>query len=274
MFLKLINYILKIFNFFFNKKSDCKLQHNEHVKNSNIHNNKVINNKVNIHKNNKNLLKLYYEKSLKSMNYINDFKFEKTKQHHFKNNYVFEIENIIDDNKCNEIISFFNNNFYNNIIGRINNHQIDITHKNITEFQINDSNKYYYYLQNILLKNIEKYSIKIKKECKNSFIYDILHNKSNYKLTNDWYKIKKYEKEYGYYRWHVDNNYESKMSLLSYIFYLNDVDEGGDTFFYDGIIKCKKGKLVLFPATWSFNHRSVTPLSNDKYIINGTIGCS
>ena len=56
------------------------------------------------------------------------------------------------------------------------------------------------------------------------------------------------------------------------MWYLNTVDEGGETEFFDGgIIKPSKGTLVLFPATWDNVHRGKMPISSDKYICNGWI---
>ena len=54
------------------------------------------------------------------------------------------------------------------------------------------------------------------------------------------------------------------------IFYLNDVEKGGETGFYyqDVEIKPKKGTLVIFPAGFTHLHRGKMPVSNNKYIAN------
>ena len=54
------------------------------------------------------------------------------------------------------------------------------------------------------------------------------------------------------------------------MFYLNDVEEGGETGFYyqDVEIKPKKGTLVIFPAGFTHLHRGKMPVSNNKYIAN------
>ena len=87
-------------------------------------------------------------------------------------------------------------------------------------------------------------------------------------------------RDYGYqiqktapgeeYVWHQDSRFEDGYArVLTYIWYLNDVDEGGETEFYDGsIIKPVAGRMVIFPATWTFMHRGKTP-STDKYIVTG-----
>ena len=57
--------------------------------------------------------------------------------------------------------------------------------------------------------------------------------------------------------------------IVTFLFYLNDVEEGGETFFYNGKVKPEAGKLILFPATWTYNHKGNMPISNDKYIVTG-----
>lgn len=72
------------------------------------------------------------------------------------------------------------------------------------------------------------------------------------------------------YVWHNDSDVlEDYNRALTYIWYLNDVPEGGETEFYDGtLIKPVRGRMVIFPATWTFMHRGKTPAS-DKYIVTG-----
>lgn len=67
---------------------------------------------------------------------------------------------------------------------------------------------------------------------------------------------------------HVDvQDYASARRFLSYLWYLNDVDEGGKTIFTGLTIEPKKGKLVIFPPLWMFPHRGEPPMSGPKYIL-------
>jgi prolyl 4-hydroxylase len=67
---------------------------------------------------------------------------------------------------------------------------------------------------------------------------------------------------------HVDvTDYESARRYLSFLFYLNDVDEGGETIFKDTKIKPKTGKLMMFPPLWMYPHIGTAPISNSKYIL-------
>lgn len=73
--------------------------------------------------------------------------------------------------------------------------------------------------------------------------------------------------------WHSDENLcLSYFRRLAYIWYLNDVAEGGETEFVFGKkIKPEAGKCIVFPATWTYKHRGVSPKSNVKYVCTGFI---
>jgi hypothetical protein len=98
--------------------------------------------------------------------------------------------------------------------------------------------------------------------------------KSNMILTDDGFLVQKYDKNIGKYIYHNDSrhNYDMHRSrVLTYLWYLNDVTEGGETEFLGGKYKIKPetGKLILFPASWIYPHRGCCPISDDKYIVTG-----
>lgn len=57
---------------------------------------------------------------------------------------------------------------------------------------------------------------------------------------------------------------------MVFIWYLNDVAEGGETEFCDlGLrIPARAGRLLMFPPYWMYQHAGLPPRSNDKYIIS------
>ena len=59
--------------------------------------------------------------------------------------------------------------------------------------------------------------------------------------------------------------------LFAFMTYLNDVEEGGSTYFnhYDLEIKPKKGLTLLWPAEWTHSHKGNILKSGLKYIITG-----
>ena len=88
--------------------------------------------------------------------------------------------------------------------------------------------------------------------------------------------LQKYDRNKGgYFHWHSehyphpnDPQNDSLHRVLLWMFYLNDVDEGGETeFFYQqATVKPVKGTMVIAPAGFSHTHRGAMPVSGDKYI--------
>ncbi len=69
---------------------------------------------------------------------------------------------------------------------------------------------------------------------------------------------------------HFDSIGEKANRYLVFLWYLNDVAEGGGTEFPElGItVQAKAGRLVIFPPYWLFQHLGQQPISNDKYILS------
>ncbi|SRR5579883_365955 len=57
---------------------------------------------------------------------------------------------------------------------------------------------------------------------------------------------------------------------MVFLWYLNDVAEGGETEFCDlGLrVEARAGRLLMFPPYWMYQHAGLPPRSNDKYIIS------
>lgn len=92
-------------------------------------------------------------------------------------------------------------------------------------------------------------------------------------------QAQKYEAGQGHYGyWHCEvfpqapNNEPLHRSLL-FMYYLNDVAEGGQTeFFYQNrSIEPRRGRMVIAPAYFTHTHRGCVPVSNDKYILTSWV---
>ena len=136
-------------------------------------------------------------------------------------------------------------------------------------------------LCNIMSEAIQIYLLKHIKTNENKIIsyvlgnLELINSNDNTKNITDFgYQIQKYEKNKGHYNsWHSDFSIDShRLRYITFIWYLNDIEEGGKTEFLYGKIKPTAGKLVLFPATWTYLHKGEMPISDDKYIITGWIG--
>jgi 2OG-Fe(II) oxygenase superfamily len=91
--------------------------------------------------------------------------------------------------------------------------------------------------------------------------------------------VQKYTKGVGgYYYWHSeiyprDVQCETLHRVLLFMFYLNDVEQGGETEFLYANKKLKptQGQMVIAPAGFTHTHRGNVPLSSDKYILTSWI---
>lgn len=61
--------------------------------------------------------------------------------------------------------------------------------------------------------------------------------------------------------------------VLLFMYYLNDVREGGETEFYyqERKLRPSKGQLVFAPAGFTHTHKGHVPISNDKYILTSWV---
>jgi len=69
---------------------------------------------------------------------------------------------------------------------------------------------------------------------------------------------------------HFDSMDDKANRYLVFLWYLNDVAEGGETEFCNlGIrVAPRAGRLLMFPPYWMFQHAGLAPRSNDKYIVS------
>lgn len=134
-----------------------------------------------------------------------------------------------------------------------------------TEINFNKSHKWDKVVQN-LLSVCNTYYAAYKAE----FNIDWLQFPESYGFEE--FRMKRYfPNDHDEFKLHVDvNDYESSRRYLSYLFYLNDVDEGGETTFGredEVVIKPKAGRLLMFPPLWTYLHTGKKPISGTKYIL-------
>lgn len=168
-------------------------------------------------------------------------------------------DNCIEENICKELINFFENN--PNKHERVENERVpNFTQFNITQ-NLNISqriNQLHNYLIEVVLYYKSKYY---------NLMPDFCFPESH---SFEQFRIKKYNNDGNdMFDEHVDvTDYLSSRRFLSLFWYLNDVDEGGETVFSDLTIKPQTGKLVIFPPLWMFPHKGNPPISNTKYLLS------
>ena len=180
--------------------------------------------------------------------------------------YIYEKENSLEPQLCKKIIEIFENSEkkYDGV-------SQSGLHKNIKDtidLHFTFEKEAFLDIDNIIYTELNK----------NLYFYiDKLNQKCltlNYmSFTDSGFNIQKYNKNEGKYIYHNDSSItKDNVRIITYLWYLNDVEEGGETEFFGNYkIKPKCGKLVIFPACWTFPHCGLIPKSNDKYIVTGWI---
>ena len=81
-------------------------------------------------------------------------------------------------------------------------------------------------------------------------------------------QILHYTKGEGHYSKHADASPENNR-IFSSVLYLNDVEEGGETYFvhFDIGVSPKAGSLLMFPAEYPYTHVAKPAISNDKFVV-------
>lgn len=80
-------------------------------------------------------------------------------------------------------------------------------------------------------------------------------------------QILHYKAGKDFYKKHWDHGVGKDSRIFSSVLYLNDVEEGGETEFplFGKKIEPREGRLVMFPASFSYIHEALAPISNDKW---------
>ena len=186
------------------------------------------------------------------------------------NEYIYEQSGVLTDEMCDHIISYYteSKNIYEGETQSGMNKDVKDTRDLIIP-QDPPEDSPWIYINKVLYESLYA----------NLLIYLMKLNpdKGSYRmfptnrLTDGIFLIQKYQKNKGKYIYHNDASFEQlQYRVITFIWYLNDVEEGGETEFWGEYrVKPEKGKLVLFPATWTFPHCGKMPISNDKYIVTG-----
>lgn len=185
-------------------------------------------------------------------------------------NLVYTKTNSISYELCNDIINLFEQE--DKLYDGVTLSGVDKTYKDTTDFMIPPEEERWEKIAKLMSKELQANVVEYVKKYNNKIneTYKIF---SVDNLTVDAFQIQKYTKNVGKFEYHHDGAckfHEGKQRVLTFLWYLNNVEDGGETEFWCSYnIKPEAGKLVLFPANWTFPHCGKTPISNDKYIITG-----
>lgn len=104
-------------------------------------------------------------------------------------------------------------------------------------------------------------------------LYPYCNSYSSFGLK-EVFNIQYYKPSEGYFKYHTERFSPQEPFVsrhLVFMTYLNDVTEGGETEWYHQKLKIspEKGLTVIWPSDWTFTHRGLPSLSQEKYIATG-----
>jgi hypothetical protein len=187
--------------------------------------------------------------------------------------FIYEKKNAISDELCDKIILYYENSNYKKVgvtRGGLNKSVKDTVDLTIPLNNVLNEESIWININDKLYKSLYDNLVVYINEINPDKYYKLFNSDYLYEST---FMIQKYDKCKGKYTYHNDSSINPNFAtnrVITYIWYLNDILEGGETEFWGNYkIKPEKGKLVLFPASWTFPHCGKMPISDDKYIITG-----
>ena len=187
------------------------------------------------------------------------------KEHKFNDKYFIK-GYYIPKHICDDIIEYFNNNKHRHHEGKIGySHGLENDKNNKESTETSEP-------PNSFLNMFSEYKMHLQ-ECLNNYLNFYLHcNKVERFTITENLNIQYYTPKQGFKMWHFENSgtLENKKRHLVFMTYLNDVDNGGTDFLYQGITSpAKKGLTLIWPAGWTHTHKGQISPDKEKYIVTG-----
>ena len=199
--------------------------------------------------------------------------------------YIYVTDDVLSEDKCNQIIKKFNSKKKQHGQGRVGS-GTDLNIKNSKDIHISTApgwKREDKLFNDIITKGHQEYWNHLNNPRVNNFHFftDPTHTTRfkfhpvqdpNSDLIDTGYQIQKTEPGKGYV-WHHDFDQIVKNDVvgiryLTYILYLNTVEEGWTQFYNQNQISPVAGRLVFFPAIWTYLHQGYPP-KQTKYIMTG-----
>lgn len=168
----------------------------------------------------------------------------------------------ISDKLCDDIINHYKENEHKTELGQVGS-GVNTDAKISTEL-VYTANKFFEIFPDYAKEIDSVLKIYLKK-------YDWADKVEKFNIFDN-VKIQYYKPNEGFYKWHIENDGTDPIIQRHLVFmtYLNDVDDGGTEFYYQGLkTKAEKGLTLIWPAGWTHPHRGVISNTKEKYIVTG-----
>ena len=182
--------------------------------------------------------------------------------------YIIQFENVMAPEMCQNLIKTYDS------IPKSNDHHI---HRSNRIFDFDEIDMTHHEAFRPYLPAMGKLMQRVNREYLRKTSNVLEERLQCYEPFNDFEcpRIKRYEPNQGVFDWHIDcANHDSAHRAVVLFWYLNDVEEGGETIFDVGeelIVKPRAGNVICFPPYYMFPHKGATPISGPKYVISSYV---
>ena len=169
---------------------------------------------------------------------------------------------------CDDLISYFELNLAKQKSGVLSG-GLNLDKKNSIDISINP--------KDIILPGNEAFKAYFDQllECYKNYVEEwTFLDKISERLEIGSFNLQRYKTGQHFKAIHTErSSLENLHRIFAFMTYLNDVQEGGSTYFshYDIEIQPRKGLTLIWPAEWTHAHRGNILQAGSKYIITGWI---
>jgi prolyl 4-hydroxylase len=102
--------------------------------------------------------------------------------------------------------------------------------------------------------------------------YPMVNSLDPFNIIED-FNIQKYSIDGGFKAWHCERSGKGTLArILTFMTYMNDVEDGGTEFYFQKTIPAQKGLTIIFPVEWTHYHRGIPSKTKEKMVVSGWWG--
>ena len=178
--------------------------------------------------------------------------------------FIMEFPDTLTDEECDECIEWFWDNEDLHTGGRTYGYDEHGDRQNVTDRNVKRTTQVHPRPEHSVSRFCEKIFQRYNEYC------DVRPYPLGQPMCLTAFSIRIYYQNNGWFIEHQDQAQgPNSQRQFGIVLYLNDVEEGGQTYFgeLDLGIKAERGKMIIFPANYLFRHEGQKPISCDKYAI-------
>ena len=186
-------------------------------------------------------------------------------------NHIQIYDNALPKESCRKIIDYFESGDLTTSPGQFGAEngagKIDKSFKDSTDASLNMDNTHHRVemdISNMIIPTLHECTEKYKKK-----FPLLINNIGGWKCVPS-YNIQRFTEGQGYHHIHCEaSTIDSSNRILVWMIYLNNAKCGTRFYYPRRDIRAREGRVVVWPADWTYPHSGITPNKGDKYIATG-----